>query len=149
MTARTLLAEADRNDVLARLGRLQAGPPRWGRMSTDQMLCHVAEALRMALGELSLPSSNKPLFRTRVVKYLIFSVFPFPKSAPTAPGLVATATLGFDAERARVVALVGRFAGLPDSGPGPEHPLFGPLSWPEWGQSQHKHLDHHLRQFGA
>jgi hypothetical protein len=29
------------------------------------------------------------------------------------------------------------------------HGFFGPLSGAEWGVSQYKHVDHHLRQFGA
>jgi hypothetical protein len=32
---------------------------------------------------------------------------------------------------------------------GPVHPLFGPLTWREWGVATYKHADHHLRQFGA
>jgi hypothetical protein len=31
----------------------------------------------------------------------------------------------------------------------PEHPFFGPLTATEWDRLQWKHLDHHLRQFGA
>lgn len=30
-----------------------------------------------------------------------------------------------------------------------EHALVGRLTGDEWGRLQHKHLDHHLRQFGA
>ena len=30
-----------------------------------------------------------------------------------------------------------------------EHPFFGPLTSAEWDRLQWKHLDHHLRQFGA
>jgi hypothetical protein len=29
------------------------------------------------------------------------------------------------------------------------HRFFGRLSGAEWGVTQYKHLDHHLRQFGA
>jgi hypothetical protein len=40
-----------------------------------------------------------------------------------------------------------------DAGPaaaaGYPHALLGPLSGEEWGVLQHKHLDHHVRQFGA
>lgn len=31
----------------------------------------------------------------------------------------------------------------------PPHPLFGPLSWREWGVVTHRHVDHHLKQFGV
>jgi hypothetical protein len=31
----------------------------------------------------------------------------------------------------------------------PQHPFFGPLTSAEWDVLMWKHLDHHLRQFGA
>ena len=31
----------------------------------------------------------------------------------------------------------------------PEHPAFGHLSSRDWGALVHRHVDHHLRQFGA
>src|ERR1051325_4628074 len=37
----------------------------------------------------------------------------------------------------------------PREGIGPAHPLFGPLTWREWGVATYKHADHHLKQFGA
>jgi hypothetical protein len=29
------------------------------------------------------------------------------------------------------------------------HPIFGPLSYPQWMRWGYLHCDHHLRQFGA
>ena len=29
------------------------------------------------------------------------------------------------------------------------HAFFGKLTGEEWGRLMHKHIDHHLRQFGA
>lgn len=31
----------------------------------------------------------------------------------------------------------------------PEHPAFGPLSGKAWGFLVSRHIEHHLRQFGA
>jgi hypothetical protein len=55
----------------------------------------------------------------------------------------------FEADRARLVSLVTRLGDTPSAGMGPAHPLFGPLTWREWGALAHKHMDHHLRQFGV
>ena len=30
-----------------------------------------------------------------------------------------------------------------------EHALIGKVSGEDWGRLQHKHVDHHLRQFGV
>ena len=47
-------------------------------------------------------------------------------------------------------ALVDRFGVAGPSGlTSLPHPFFGPLSSEEWQALQWRHLDHHLRQFGA
>lgn len=150
MAAPTLLAETDRDALLARLARVKPGtPPRWGRMNAGQMLHHLAEAQRMALGELAVRPRVKRLFRTRLAKYLFIRTLPIPKGIPTAPELLSRDRFDFSAERARLIGAIARFASVPGTGRGPEHPLFGVLTWPEWGLLQYKHVDHHLRQFGV
>ena len=52
-------------------------------------------------------------------------------------------------ERAALLELLERIGAGPHQGAGPAHPLFGPLTWREWGVVTYKHADHHLRQFGA
>lgn len=42
-----------------------------------------------------------------------------------------------------------RIGAGPREGAGPAHPLFGPMTWREWGVATYKHADHHLKQFGA
>jgi hypothetical protein len=149
MAARgTMQSEADRAAILRRLDRVTPdAAARWGRMDAAQMLRHSNGSLLMALGELRCAPLGKRLFQTRVVRRLIFRL-PFPKSAPTAPELIARETVSFDAEQARLRSLVERFAARP-AGPDAEHPLFGTLTWAEWCELQYKHLDHHFRQFGA
>ena len=103
--------------------------------------------------ELPVPSANKRAFHVFPLKHLILYVLPFPKGAPTAPALKPelnpdVAAL-FEEERAALLELLERIGtGLRD-GVGPDHPLFGPLSWREWGVVTYKHADHHLKQFGA
>ena len=76
-------------------------------------------------------------------------VVPFPKGAPTAPELLVPDAASFDALRSELVAFVERIGSGPRDGDGPVHPLFGRLSFREWGVATYKHTDHHLRQFGA
>lgn len=149
MATSTLLADADRARVLARMALVQPGtPPRWGRMNAGQMLHHLAEAQRMALGELEVRPRGKRLFRTWLAKYVFIRALPIPKGVPTAPELLSRDSFDCEAERARLAETIARFSGVPRTGRGPEHPLFGVLTWAEWGVLQYKHVDHHLRQFG-
>jgi hypothetical protein len=61
---------------------------RWGSMTCPQMLAHLNDALRMAAGDLRVPSKRLPI-RHPPLKQLIVYVLPFPKGAPTAPELIA------------------------------------------------------------
>jgi len=113
------------------------------------MLQHLRLSANMTLGALSLPSANKRAFQVFPLKHLILYVLPFPKGAPTAPGLKPGDATSFEEERGVLLELFERIGTGPTEGAGPEHPLFGPLTWREWGVVTYKHADHHLKQFGA
>ena len=113
------------------------------------MLTHLRLSALMALGELPVANKSKRAFQVFPFKHLILHVVPFPKGAPTAPELLVPDTAAVDAIRSEVVTLVERLGEGPREGDGPVHPLFGRLSCREWGVATYKHMDHHLRQFGA
>jgi hypothetical protein len=146
----TILNESDRAAIDSRVRSLSASSTaRWGSMDVAGMLRHLRLASLMALGEYSVPSANKRVFQVFPLKHLILYVLPFPKGAPTAPALKCDAAASFEEERAGLLEVLERIGtGLRD-GIGPAHPLFGPLSWREWGVATYKHTDHHLKQFGA
>jgi hypothetical protein len=150
----TLADATDRARLAERVRRLTPdSTPRWGRMSVAQMLAHCADALRNATGELPIAVRALPLARTRLVKWLMIDVVPFPKGAPTAPELLRKDVVDIEPERTALLALLERFApehAAPQGGVRwAPHPLFGALTPAEWGRLAHKHLDHHLRQFGV
>ena len=147
---RSILNENDRAAIDKRVRSLSASSTaRWGSLDVAGMLQHLRLSASMTLGELPVPSANKRVFQVFPLKHLILYVLPFPKGAPTAPKLKPGAAAAFEEERAAVLELLERIGtGLRD-GVGPTHPLFGPLTWREWGVVTYKHADHHLRQFGA
>jgi len=118
-------------------------------MNVTEMLEHLGLSARMTVGELTVPSANKRVFQVFPLKHLILYLLPFPKGAPTAPELYPGLAGSFEEERAELLALLDRIGTGPRDGTGPAHPLFGPLSWREWGATTYKHVDHHLKQFGA
>jgi hypothetical protein len=146
------LFDADaRARILGRLDGLRADSAReWGRMTPAQALAHCAIALEVAVGE--RPMRQKligkilgPLFRGAML-----GPKPFKRNGPTGPELIVSDPRDFDAERARARALIERFASAgPAAASRNEHGFLGRLSGEEWGRIMHKHLDHHLRQFGA
>ena len=147
---RSILNEVDRDEISSRLRSLSiSSTARWGSMSVTDMLQHLRLSARMTLGELPVPSANKRAFQLFPLKHLILYVLPFPKGAPTARELKPVVAASLEEERAAVLELLERIGTGPRDGAGPTHPLFGPMTWREWGVVTYKHANHHLRQFGV
>ena len=67
----TLLDSADREALLQRLRRLQpSSQPRWGTFTAPRMVCHLADALRVGLGDVSSKGVDTFLSRT-LLKWLV------------------------------------------------------------------------------
>jgi hypothetical protein len=139
------------DEVIGRIDSLQPATQRqWGKMDVAQMMAHCSTALDMASGKLIL---------RRVLIGRIFGPFakpiysndkPFSKSTPTAKELVISDHRDFKREQEQLKTKVRQFweAGEAKCTRHP-HPFFGTLTPYEWSRGMYKHLDHHLRQFGA
>jgi Protein of unknown function (DUF1569) len=146
----SILNEDNRSEIIRRMQSLSASSTRqWGSLDVVGMLQHLRLSARMTLGELPVPSSNKRVFQIFPLKHLILYVLPFPKGAPTAAELKPSDATSFEEERAALLGLLERIGTGPSEGAGPAHPLFGPMTWREWGVITYKHANHHLKQFGA
>lgn len=132
----------------ARIEQLQADTtPQWGRMNAAQMLAHCAEVMEVYNGK---PMGHTPWIARLLkgmIKKMILSDKPYPRSSRTHPQFVTADDRDFDAEKARMLAALEAFqaAGRKPS----MHPLFGQVTPEEKSWAMYKHLDHHLTQFGA
>lgn len=145
---RTMWNDADRAAIEARIQALSPDlPARWGKMDAPRMVTHLAASMRMALGTLPVPMRRLPL-RYFPLKQLVLYVLPMPRGAPTAPELQQPCT-SWDDELRALRAGIDEFARRDAGASWPAHPAFGPMSGRAWGVLVHKHMDHHLRQFGA
>ena len=146
---KSLFNPRDHRELQDRVQRLRTDQtPQWGRMSTVQMVAHLADSLRMASGELEVAAKKVP-FRYSPLKEFVLYVLPIPKGLPTSPELIARKPGDFTAE---VADLRDQLNGLVQRGAealAPEHPAFGRLSARQWGVLIYRHMDHHLRQFGV
>jgi len=142
-----LLDPSDRTAILERIHRLTPGHARrWGTMDAHRMICHVADQLRVALGETPLtwryPAPVRPVLRFVVIHLPL----PAPKGkVPTVPEMLVSKPAGWDEDLRGLIDRVERLAATEVVHP---HPAFGRLTRREWGLLSWKHLDHHLRQFG-
>ena len=139
-----------RQELLARLSRLAADTrPLWGRMNAVQMLTHVNDQFRMALGDLPTIPERLPI-RHPPLNSLVAYVLPWPQSSPTAPELLARIDQStWHVEVETFATMLQRFESLPRDAAWPVHPAFGRLSHGAWGKLGYRHTDHHWRQFGV
>jgi hypothetical protein len=120
-------------------------------MDPGQMCAHCASALEVAAGDVP----KRQAFIGKVLapfvrKKLVRGPEPLSKNSPTDPSFVVSDRRDFAKEKARLAAIVARVGGAgADAADGRTHSFFGRLSGDEWGVLMYKHLDHHLRQFGA
>ena len=151
---KTLARARDRAAILERLTRLRPDTARrWGRMTAPQMVCHLIDATRMALGEKPVERTSTLRQRTLLKWIALYAPLRWPPGIESSPQLDQCAGAGtrpgtFADDVAGLVRLVERFAS-PDTRAGwPEHPIFGRLSGRAWLRWGYLHMDHHLRQFG-
>lgn len=150
---KSLAREADQAELLQRLRTVSPeSRARWGRMSAHQMVCHVADAFRMALGEKPCRPTAGWVGRTVLKWTALYAPLPWPAGIATSAEIdqqqAGTRPSDFAADVERAAALLG-LAARPLPTPRPPHPVFGPLSEPAWFRWGYLHTDHHLRQFGA
>lgn len=125
---------------------------QWGTMTQAQMFAHCSAALEMAMGRFRPPRLLLGSLIGRAIKPLVLREGePMRRNAPTAKALkVVVDDRDFGKEKRRLAELIDGFA---SSGPAgcTAHPhfFFGRLTPEEWSTLMYKHLDHHLRQFGA
>jgi hypothetical protein len=75
---------------------------------------------------------------------------PFGKNGPTGREFIVQGEPDFMKARERLRSLLEEFHRDGESACDRRvHGFFGRLSGAEWGITQYKHIDHHLRQFGA
>lgn len=123
--------------------------PEWGRMSAQQMVCHLTASVEMATGERPVTPKQTPL-RYPVIKHLVLYALPFPKDVPTAPELVIVSTPHeWGKDVADLQAALDRFVARGREARWVDHPVFGRMSAKQWGVLVYRHVDHHLRQFGV
>ena len=146
---KTIWDESARRALVSRLELVQASSPaKWGKFNATQMVQHIGEPLRAAMGEMEVAPKNGP-FRNPLLRYLVIYWLPWPKGAPTAPEFIPQLGGDIEANRCefkRTFDLFVRY--MQEKRPLP-HPAFGALSREHWGVLTYRHVDHHLTQFGV
>lgn len=139
------------HEVILRVDSLQPEAPRqWGKMDVAQMMAHCSAALDLASGRIQLPRLLIGRLIGGFIKPIYWNEKPFSRNNPTDPKLVVSDPRDFLREQEQLKTKVRLFHDGGESGCTKHpHPFFGDLTPPQWSRGMYKHLDHHLRQFGA
>ena len=130
---KTLANVQDEAEIVRRLASI--GPSsrrRWGTMTVDQMICHLNDAFRVALGcKSARPVKNQyngPLMRW----FALWLPLPWPHGVPTVPecdgNLGGTPPADFERDKRELLALLERFAARPNEVAQQAHPFFGQMT---------------------
>ena len=148
----SIFNDQDKNELLKRIEKLSpASPAVWGKMNVSQMLTHCVEGIKLPTGEIKSRRVPFPInILGKLLKSKILEGGDLRKNSPTAPELKISDTKDFEKEKVRLIAAVNELYARGEAGIKQEvHPFFGKMTQKEWGILNYKHLDHHLRQFGA
>jgi hypothetical protein len=148
---KTLARAQDTAELRERLRRLDPDCPRhWGRMSAHQMVCHVSDACRLALGQRQVSPATGLMQRTMIKWIALYAPMKWPPGLPTRPEVDpergGTRPADFAADVAQLETLLQSLAAHTTWTSA--HPIFGRMSRTAWLRWGYLHLDHHLRQFG-
>jgi hypothetical protein len=150
---KSILHQTTRAEISNRLKSLnENSTPLWGKMNVSEMLAHMNDAMRLALGmKEAVDSSN--FISNKIVFPIAVYLLPFwPKGNPTAPEMIAskkgTAPKDFYTELGTTLKLIDVIIEREENKLFPHH-MFGKLSKKQWGDLLAKHFDHHLKQFGV
>jgi hypothetical protein len=142
----------DVEEILRRVRTLRPdNPRRWGRMSAHQMVCHLNDAFRMAVGERPTAGAPNVLQRTLIKWVALHLPLRWRPGIVTVPEIDqeigGTRPADFAADLSELELRINTIAGRRRA-TWASHPIFGPLSEAQWLRWSYLHVDHHLRQFG-
>ncbi|HEX4322816.1 MAG TPA: DUF1569 domain-containing protein [Acidobacteriaceae bacterium] len=147
---KNLFDAAKVDEIKERIGHLQPESERqWGTMHVTEMVAHCSLGMQMALGEVVYKRPLMGRLIGGIIKPMVFKDDePFRRNSPTMIVVLNRGSLGVEQEK--LCRLIDRFT---EAGPAGctrhPHSFFGKLTPDEWAILTYKHLDHHLRQFGA
>lgn len=151
---KNILNTDDRDRILARINALQGNEhAQWGKMTVAQMVCHVADQIRIALGDIEVNDRSSFITRTLAIRIVLLGL-PVPRGkVRTTPEIELTEGHGtqpttFEHDTATLKETIAAFWATDDDFTFQPHSTFGSRTRQQWGRLIYLHLDYHLQQFG-
>ncbi len=149
---RNIYSQECYDSIINRINNLTKESPRlFGKMNTEQMLCHLSDQLRLALNQKSIITKSNWFYRTIYKWVAIYAMQKMPKNLTTikeqqqGAGNAGTLPMDFESDKITLLNLLLEFKNKKTALY--PHPLLGTLTAYEWGKLVFIHIDHHLKQF--
>lgn len=148
---KNLFEPSSASEIRKRIEELRPESDRlWGAMNAAQMLAHCSAWMEMAAGLKTPPRSFVGRIVGKMAKKSVLGDKPIRRNMPTEKSLIMQGERNFLEEQRRLLDWVDRFSARgPKQCTSHPHCFFGYMTPLEWATMGYKHLDHHLRQFGA
>ena len=148
---KSLFDESTRIEMIERIKKLNVETKAtWGKMTVSQMVAHAQAPFKVAFDELKLKRGFIGVLFGGIARKQLAGPKPFSKNLPTDKNFIITNNPDLETEKYKLIQYVERFSKAGPTGiTKAPHPFFGVMTPKEWDNLMHKHLDHHLRQFGA
>lgn len=149
MEIKNLFDTAVKQEIINRLNTLSPQSQRqWGKMDVAQMLAHLQVPIGVALGTHTVKGNLLMKLILPLFKKKLYDEKPWKQGLPTDKTFIMTGkTKDFELERNKLMNMISCFteANMVNE----KHPIFGRLTKEQWSKATWKHIDHHLKQFGA
>jgi len=149
MEIKNLFDPAVKQEITGRINVLTATTQhQWGKMDVAQMLAHVQVPIGVALGTNSVKGNWLMKLLLPLFKKNLYDEKPWKQGLPTDQSFIMTGqSRDFDKEKNQLLDKINRFT--ESNMINEKHPVFGKLTKEQWSKATWKHIDHHLKQFGA
>ncbi len=153
MTFKTIANQNDQAEIVERIKNLQyLRKPRFSTMSSSQILPHLTDPMRVALGEKSAKKGSVMywIFSWSIIRWAAIWFLPWPPvpaQPEFIPGKGGTLPNGFNQDKQVLIDYIKRMADLGPSAKLRDHPVFGDISIAQWQRLMWRHIDYHLKRF--
>ena len=148
----SIFNQKDVDVVINRINKLTpTTAPLWGKMAVAQMLAHCNVSYELVYTDKHpRPNAFMKFILKKLVKNKVVTETPYKPNNQTAPVFIIKDDKDFEAEKKQLITYINQTQQLGESHfNGKASHSFGTLTATEWNNMFYKHLDHHLRQFGA
>lgn len=147
---KSIFDPSTQHEIIERIQSLSLqNKAQWGKMNVYQMVKHCCNCEDMYLGNIKVKRVwISYLIGSMVLKQVLKDEKPFAKNSPTGKELNAGNESGdLETQKAAWIDRIKQYQNYTVINF--VHPFFGPVTREQVGFLDYKHIDHHLRQFGA